>query len=306
MTATNTRPLRIALVANAVFSLTTAALMILFPSLVGDWLGISAPLILQAIGIGLVIFAADLLHQATRNRVATWRALYASAADYLWVAGTFALLALFPGALSLTGNAIVLSVSLAVFVFGSWQLWAIGQAHKRQDGDLFRHCIQVAVNAPADAMWRVISRIGDIKQYMPSLIRSEVLNGRVPGVGAVRMCEDRKGKQWAEVCTEFETGRSFTVRFLSEAPDFPFPAKTMHGGWEVTPADGGSNVTVWWELEPKPKLLAPILLPLLAFQVNRDFPKIVRRMAADALGQTREVAFQESSGAVAGLVPNLC
>lgn len=306
MTTTNTRPLRTALVANAAFSLTCAGLMIFLPSLVGDWLGIQAPSVLQALGIGLGIFAAHLLHQATRRRITTWRALYASAADFLWVVGTLALLALFPRALSQTGHTLVVSIAFAVSLFGSWQLWAIGQAHKLQGSGLYRHCILVAVNAPADAMWRVIGRIGDIKQYMPSLKHSIVLDGKTPGVGAVRMCEDRTGKRWAEECIDFKAGRSFDVRFLSEAPDFPFPAKTMHGGWEVIPAEGGSEVMVWWELEPKQKLLAPIILPLLAFQADRDFPKIVQRMAADALGRNTDVINPKNSGAIARLLPNFC
>jgi hypothetical protein len=97
MIRTDTRPLRFALAANAAFSLTCAVVLLLRPSLVGDWLGIQAPLIFQVVGAGLAVFAADLLHQATRRRMATWRALYASMADFSWVAGTGVLLALFPG-----------------------------------------------------------------------------------------------------------------------------------------------------------------------------------------------------------------
>ncbi len=306
MTTTNTRPLRSALLTNAVFSLSSALLMIFQPSLVGNWLGISAPLILQAVGVGLVIFAVDLFHQATRHRIATWRALYASVADFLWVIGTFILLVLFPSTLSLTGVALVISVALAVFLFGSWQLWGIGQAHKLETSGQYRHCILVAVNAPANTMWHVIGRIGDIKRYMPSLKRSSILDGKTPGVGAMRVCEDHVGKQWAEECIEFKEGQGFKVRFVSEAPNFPFPAKNMLGGWEIIPAGKGSEVMIWWELEPKPKLLAPILLPLLAFQADRDFPNIVQRMAADALGGNSNIADQRSSEVIVRLMPNLC
>ena len=298
--------LRIALIANAVFSSTCAGLMIVRPLFIGELLGIQAPLVLQAVGVGLVIFAADLLHQATRPRIATWRALYASAGDFLWVIGTFALLALFPGVLSGSGVLLVVAVALAVFVFGAWQLWAIGRAHKLPSTGEYRHCILVHVNAPADAMWRVVSRLGDIKAYMPSLRRSVVLDGRAPGVGAIRSCEDRAGKRWSEECVEFNAGRGFVLRFLSEAPDFPFPAKTMRGGWEVIPTDGESQVMVWWELMPKQKLLAPIILPLLAFQADRDFPRIIQRMAADALGHKPEAVGQRGVGASARLLPNFC
>lgn len=306
MTTANTRPLRVALVSNASFSLICAGLMIVHPTLVADWLGIQMPLILQVIGIGLVMFAADLLHQATRRRIATWRALYASVADFLWVIGTGIVLGLFSSALSQTSITLVLCVALAVLVFGAWQLWAIGRAHRLSNGALYRHCIVVSVNAPAGAMWGVIGRIGDIKQYMPTLTHSEVRDGKTPGVGAVRMCKDRTGRQWAEECIEFQPGRRFDVRFLSHAPDFPFPAKSMHGGWEVIPAGSGSEVMVWWELEPKPKVLAPILLPLLAFQADRDFPKVVRRMAVDALGHSQDLVDQGNMPVLARLLPNFC
>lgn len=299
-------PLRLALAANAVFSLSSALFMLFRPALVGEWLGIQAPLILQLLGVGLAIFAAELIYQATRQRVATWRALLASVADFSWVAGSIVLLLAFPQLFSLSGNVLVLAVAGTVFGFGAWQLWAAERAHKTgQDGE-HRHCIIVETNAPAEKMWRVVGNIGDIQNYMPSLKHSVVLDGKIPSVGAVRACEDRAGKKWSEECTEFNLGHSFAVRFLSEAPNFPFPAKTMRGGWEVTPSNAGSQVMVWWELTPKSRLLAPIVLPLLAFQADRDFPKIVQRMAAAALGKTDEVQVQPSAGVLARLLPSFC
>jgi Polyketide cyclase / dehydrase and lipid transport len=303
---TTTVLLRLALAANALFSLSCAALMLLRPSLVSSWLGVHVSLIFQVVGVGLAVFAVDLLHQATRHRMATWRALYASAADFLWVIGSVILLGLFPNALSGSGNVLVIVVAAIVLMFGVWQVWAIAKAHQLQGTDEYRHCILVETNAPADAMWRVVSRLGAIKNYMPSLKNSVVLDGRSPGIGAVRMCEDHAGQRWSEQCTEFKDGHSFTVRFLSEAPDFPFPAKTMHGGWNVIPTHHGSQMMVWWELVPKQRWSAPIVLPLLAFQADRDFPKIIQRMAADALEQNPEAFKQTTTGAIARLLPKFC
>lgn len=303
---TQTRPLRTALAANAAFSLTSAGLMFFLPSLVGDWLGVHTPLVLQGIAVGLVVFAIDLLHQATRSRMATWRALYASAGDFAWVAATAVLLTLFPRSLSVEGNTLVVGVAVVVGAFGLWQLWAAGRAHQPQADAQYRHCIIVSVNAPAAAMWQVIERIGDIQRYMPSLKSSELLGGKGPGVGAVRQCEDRSGKRWAEECVGFQAGESFTVRFLSEAPDFPFPAKRMTGGWKVTPDGSGAEVMVWWELDPKPKFLAPILLPILAFQADRDFPKVIQSMARDAVGHREEAAALPDSKIVSQLLPRFC
>ncbi|MBE9075997.1 SRPBCC family protein [Romeria aff. gracilis LEGE 07310] len=281
----NTRPLRTALLANAVFSVTCGLLLLAWPSLIEGLLGIQAPLILPLVGLGLLLFAIDLLHQATRPRLATWRALYACAGDFLWVLGSVLGLLLFHRLLSATGTATLLTVALIVLTFGIWQLWGIDRTHRAEDSALYRHCLVVRTKAPATDMWDVIGRMGDIQNYTSSLVRSEMLDGKSPGVGAVRRCTDRAGRRWAEECIDFEVGHSFTVRFVSEAPNFPFPVSTMVGGWEVISAGTGSDVMVWWELAPKPRFLSPILLPILAFSADRDLVQIIQRMAEDALGQ---------------------
>lgn len=299
-------PLRFALASNAIFSLVSALFMIFQPAVVGAWLGIDAPQILQLVGIGLAVFATELAYQATWQRTATWRALLASVADFLWTCSSIALLLAMPQLFSSSGATLVLTVAVTVFLFGAWQLWAAGHAHRIGASDEYRYCIVIETNAPAEKLWSVVSHIGDIKNYMPSLRRSVVLDGKNPGVGAVRTCEDHAGKQWSEECTEFDPGRSFAVRFLSEAPNFPFPAKTMRGGWEVIPLDSGSQVVVWWELAPTSKLLASIILPLLAFQADRDFPEIVRRMAADALSKKGEAQTKTNTAASARLLSSFC
>ncbi|MCC5886558.1 MAG: SRPBCC family protein [Gammaproteobacteria bacterium] len=279
-----TRPLRRALIANAAFSASCATALLAAPEPVVAWLGLGPPLLLAAVGVGLLAFAADLLHQATRPRLLTWRALYASLADLLWVIATATLLLIAPNLVSEAGAILLLAVAAVVLAFGIWQLLGIDRAHRAANPSRYRHCVQVAVDVPAAAMWNVISELGEIERYMPSLRSSEVLGRQPDGVGAVRVCENHAGKRWGEECTRFEDGRGFDVRFLAEDPDFPFPATIMFGGWEVIPRGEGSEVRVWWELEPKPKLLAPVILPILALGVDRDFPGIIKRMATAAMG----------------------
>ena len=83
------------------------------------------------------------------------------------------------------------------------------------------------------------------------------------------------------------------------------PARAMVGGWEVFPAGDGANIMVWWELQPKPTFLAPVLLPILAFQADRDFPKVIQPMA-DAAPLSENYDPTGSKLPVVRLTPTLC
>jgi hypothetical protein len=303
--------LRWALLSNATFSVTTAVLLLAFPAVVGEWLGVHAPLVYRLIGAGLLLFALDLIHQATRPRMATWRALLASAGDFSWVVGSAALLLTASHVFSAQGVALLGGVAAIVFCLGLWQwrmIAAIYRAPGSQQGT-YRLCLIVEVNAPPDAMWRVISDLGSIRRYTPALTSSQ-LEGE-PGVGAVRTCTDRAGKRWTEECIEFDgRARNFTVRFRAEAPDFPFPVKTMLGGWAVQSSAAGSQVMVWWELTLKGGLPPSVLLPLFALRTDRDFPRVILRM-----GEAARSSVAPTAGAVVNsgqsivvtrLLPQLC
>ena len=114
-------PLRSALLANAAFSSVCGLALLFAPGSIGDLLGLEANLIYRLLGAGLLLFAADLVHQATRPVVAQWRAALACAADFAWVAATALAFLFFPGALSEAGALAVLTVGLIVLGFGLWQ-----------------------------------------------------------------------------------------------------------------------------------------------------------------------------------------
>lgn len=302
--------LRWALLSNAAFSFTSAVVLVAFPATVGKWLGVEALLVYRLIGAGLLLFAFDLIHQASRPRVATWRALLASAGDFSWVLGSVVLLLTAPQIFSPRGLALVGGVAAIVFGFGLWRWRTIAAVYRTPGArqGTYRLCLIVEVNAPPQALWRVISDLGGILRSMPALTSSQ-LEGE-PGVGAVRTCTDRDGKRWSEECIEFDgNARTFTVRFLAEAPDFPFPVKTMRGGWAVQPSGAGSQVMVWWELMPKAGLPVPVLLPLFALRADRDLLQVIRRMGEAACGGCPAAGVDTTprrSAIVARLLPQPC
>lgn len=301
------RLLKNALFGNAVFSLTSATVFLIWPDSVSRFLGLDATLVLQIVGAGLALFGADLLHQATRKRLVTWRALLASGGDFAWVAGSFIILIFFTGLLSSQGQIAVASVAAVVSFFGWLQIIGILRVHRVPDGRHFRHCVAVEAQASADSMWRVIADLGDIAHYMPELKHSTLRGGHAPGLSAVRECEDMAGKRWAEECTAFDPEqRKLELRFLAEEPGFPYPASQMRGGWEIIPlAAQRCEVRVWWELDPKPRWLTAVLLPVLGWQVDQNFPTLISRMAAKASGRSFGVQ-KRKLNRLAKLLPQSC
>lgn len=275
------RPLRIALLANALFASTTGLVIITMPATVAALLGVAVHPLLAVIGAGLVLFAIDLAHQATRRRVLTWRAAYATALDLVWVAGTVVVLATQLPAFATTGAVLIAAVGIVVLGFAIWQGWGIDTAHRVPGTRLRRHCVSVHVDRPAESMWDVIADLGAIQRYMPSLAHSALEEGSDPGLGAVRTCVDRSGRSWSEECIAFESG-ALVLRFDTGAAGFPFPASEMYGGWTVEPCESGSDVTVWWTLEPRPISLAMVLMPIFGFRVDREVTRVIRRMASEA------------------------
>ena len=57
---------------------------------------------------------------------------------------------------------------------------------------------------------------------------------------------------------------------------------------------------------PKPSYLASVILPLLTFQVDREVPQVIQRMAADAMGSLADSTGPERPQAIARVLPTFC
>lgn len=113
--------LRTALRANAAFSTTTGLAMLIAPAAIGGLIGVEAPLVLRGIGLGLLVFAADLVWFSRSGRTLRAIGRAAVAGDAAWVVGTVVLALLAPGLLSPTGWALTGGIALAVAGFASAQ-----------------------------------------------------------------------------------------------------------------------------------------------------------------------------------------
>lgn len=279
-----TRLLRGALMANAAFSTTTGALMVLHGGAIAQMLGEWPGWLVTAIGGSLLCFAAVVAFVVLRLRPA--RALLVSALDLGWVLGTVPLVFV-PEMLSPWGQTAVLVVAACVGTLAVAQLLGIRTMVRDDEPGrgLYRHCIRVQTDASADAMWQVVRDLASISQFSPDIATSSLRTGTALGVGAVRECSNTAGEQWAEQCEQFDdTERNLEVRFLADEPGFPYPAKVMFGGWCVTDGDDGATVEVWWSLTPTTPL-GWIVVTLMGARIDGDFARVIARMVEAAHGR---------------------
>lgn len=119
--------LRYTLRANAALSFTAGLTAAVFAPWVSETLGIDHVGLTRAVGIGLMVFAVDVVLIASRpaEQVRSWTRLV-SAADAAWVAATVAVLA--AGVLTTTGTVVAVVLGLAVADFGISQLWLRSRA----------------------------------------------------------------------------------------------------------------------------------------------------------------------------------
>jgi len=308
-----TWPLRAALTGNSLFSFTCGIIVLTQSDAVLDLLGWQIPLVLHILGIGLVIFATDLIWQATRPRLLTWRALLTCVQDASWVIASAVLLIFFSEKFSATGLALVATVAAIVLFFGVAQYLGILFAHRGHAPGTYRHCIPVEVDTRADILWNAVGDVGNISRYYPFLKHSELGKNEMPGPGAVRKCTDQSGRQWAEEITAYRRGRGYDLRFVTDdpnLPELPFPVSEMTGGWDLRSIEERNEtktlVTIHWELRPRPAFLAGIILPVFAFQSDRTIPPGVERMAVEADRASGDTPIKRQRQPRIRLLPGIC
>lgn len=276
--------LRKALLANGVFSGCSALVLLLAAGTVSRALGSVAPAILTVVGVLLALFSVDLVRQARSETLRPGRALAATAADLVWVAGSAVLLIARPPALSGSGALLVGLVAVVVLVMALLQLVGLRRfaRNRRGETDLpSMFSLTRRADAPADVVWDRLAALDRIGEFYGELtaVAVEESGGR-----PVRTCVDREGRRWSEeVLTMDDDVRRLTLRFVTEADDFPFPVTSMVGGWRVTPRDGGSELTLWYEYALEGGLLGEVAAALLVPFLERRMTPVMRNLGRTAV-----------------------
>ena len=95
------------------------------------------------------------------------------------------------------------------------------------------HTVSVSreIDAPIEAVWRVLDNFGGVATYNPNVETSRIVAGPESGPGATRECLFEDGGRIEEQIVEYEPQTGYTVEF-TDAGDFPLEANVVEIGVE--------------------------------------------------------------------------
>lgn len=124
----NQHALKNVLLGNAMFSTACGVLLVIAPDTFANLMGSHPEWIYLALGIGLLVFAADVAWVATRKTINKTFATAILWADIGWVTGSAMLLVLGASLFSTMGLLLVVAIALIVAVLSALEYRAIHQS----------------------------------------------------------------------------------------------------------------------------------------------------------------------------------
>jgi len=133
--------------------------------------------------------------------------------------------------------------------------------------------IKRTVNAPLEAVWTVVSDLAGYARYAPNLNTSKVVSG--DGVGMVRECSSKEGR-WQEHCTHWQEQSSYQFQVQTQAKDYPFPFKLLHGKWIVESHTANQTVICMvFHVEFKNQIVGWLLFPIMRVKFMQVCKKLL-------------------------------
>lgn len=185
----------------------------------------------------------------------------------LWVIGSIVLLLWNPFNVSTEGNVIIGIVAFIVLQLGLGQargLARIDEGNKKGE-KLFK--FKRIVKATKSKVWEIISDVGNYHEVAPNIDGSKVISGKDKGM--VRSCYHGKDS-WTETCVLWEDEKQYSFMVDTQAPDYPYPLKTLKGTWIVDEISSNENeITMVFEFEYKKAIQNILVHPLMKYKFTK-------------------------------------
>lgn len=263
--------LRITLLSNALFSLLSGLVLLLFYQSVSQWFGVDHKITFWVLGIGLLIFAYTVFIEVKKPEPIKVFAIIVQ--DLMWVIGSIVLLSFKPFGISLLGNQVIAIVAFMVFLFGVGQTIGLAQVDNHKEKGLKKIVVERIVNANKERTWKTVANVGNYHSVAPNIDSVEIISGEKEGM--VRKCT-HKADSWTEVATLWEEGETYSFKVNTEAHDYPYPLKYLTGNWLVEEvAENKTRIRMTFEFIYKRKIHNILIHPFLIKKFNKTCDELL-------------------------------
>lgn len=269
----NSKTARLFLGLNAAFSLIVGLDILFATNTVAEMLFLQKAdwqiLALRVLGVGLLIFALDLMLMA-KNRFLSKKLIFLiTCMDIGWVVGSIMLVTLAAHLFTSFGIVAIIVIAAFVAVFAVGQYYGTtkmtpfkSRASVETVGDQLIAKVTRYVNAPVDVVWDVMNDHPAYADVADNISKVEVVSG--DGIGMQRRCYGPKGENWLETCDLYEDKKVYGFEIHTEAEDYPYPFSQLRGEWSVSTKDKGSEFTINIKAKLKGNFIVQTLFILVA------------------------------------------
>ena len=121
---------------------------------------------------------------------------------------------------------------------------------------------QIIIDASKEAVWKIVSNLGDIYKFHPGVSKSYYTTDREEGVGAARVCELQPAGKILETVKNWDNGNGFVLQIdpIEKAP----PVKEFTGHFQLIKVNAETTrVTLTINYEMKLGLIGDLLNKLI-------------------------------------------
>lgn len=115
---------------------------------------------------------------------------------------------------------------------------------------------EIAINAPVEKIWAVLSDLPLLEKYDPTVLKSELISTEKSGVGAKRKVYMNDGKNWfEEKVTIWQPGEALTIQLT----DCTFPIHSLNHSYSFSINGATTVVRQIMQYEVKYGLIGKIM-----------------------------------------------
>ncbi|HXS36212.1 MAG TPA: SRPBCC family protein [Flavipsychrobacter sp.] len=115
---------------------------------------------------------------------------------------------------------------------------------------------EIAINAPVDKIWAVLSDLALLEKYDPTVLKSELISVEKSGIGAKRKVYMKDGKNWfEEKITIWQPNQTLTIQLTN----CTFPIKGLRHSYSFSSSGDNTIVKQVMEYEVKFGLLGKLM-----------------------------------------------